>query len=153
MKKFFIESRMLGKSLSLTLILLLAVSCQTDDESLIGDDGSQDQPIPQSAKEIKETFHFSDFEMKCLLKPENKEMFRDLELTVDHHPENLKDDRFMEVLKQIIHLKAESRDDEIPDLPFFSGENKVFWHTGISSTADNIKSILLRKKAMVFAKL
>ena len=31
----------------------------------------------------------------------------------------------MEVLKQIIHLKAESRDDEIPDLPFFSGKNKV----------------------------
>ena len=64
-------------------MILLAVSCQTDDEGLIGDDGSQDQPIPQSAKEIKEKFHFSDFEMKCLLKPENKEMFRDLELTVD----------------------------------------------------------------------
>ena len=33
MKKFFIESRMLGKSLSLTLILLLAVNCQTDESA------------------------------------------------------------------------------------------------------------------------
>ena len=36
MKKFFIESRMLGKSLSLTLILLLAVNCQTDESADIG---------------------------------------------------------------------------------------------------------------------
>ena len=36
MKKFFIESRIFGKSLSLTLILLLAVNCQTDESADIG---------------------------------------------------------------------------------------------------------------------
>ena len=68
MKKFFIESRMLGKSLSLTLILLLAVNCQTDESADIGlkenlpteGIGTQSQARAREILESKEYLNFTN---------------------------------------------------------------------------------------------